>query len=116
MLKRVEVSRIASLHPRPSTRGYLYAIFSPTFPKHVKLGKSIEPSKRYSEYSNYNPNCDWQFLYVSQKFFEDYTEAEKTLMERLSKQKIYPTYNLEWYDSCHSQLIIDIIKELENNK
>lgn len=113
MNKNIEANRIAHFHPRPTTRGYLYAIFSPTFPKHVKLGKSIEPSKRYCEYNNTNPNCDWKFLYVSHKVFEDYTEAETMLMERLTKQEIYATYNKEWYDSIHSQLIINLIKELE---
>lgn len=112
--KQIEANRIAHFHPRPTTRGYLYAIFSPTFPKHIKLGKSIEPSKRYLEYNNTNPNCDWKYKYVSQKVFEDYTDAENVLIERLLKQDILPIYNKEWFDSSHTELIINLIKELES--
>jgi hypothetical protein len=114
--KHIEASRIAHFHPRPTTRGYLYAIFSPTFPNHIKLGKSIEPSKRFLEYNNYNVNADWEFKYISQKVFEDYTEAETELIKRLADMEHYPIYNKEWYDSKHTQLIIRLIQELENQK
>ena len=115
-MKSIEASRIERDYPRPSTRGYLYCIFSPTFPKHVKLGMTIEPSKRYCEYNNYNPNCDWKYKYISKGIFEDCKEAEKMLIRRLSLNEKYPIYNKEFYDSSITELIIDIIKNLENEE
>jgi hypothetical protein len=110
--KRERIDKIKCDFPRAPTAGYIYAIYSPTFSNFIKIGRTIDPSKRYCQYLDYNPHCDWRIEYIT-KIFEDSIEVETKLIARLYKKQICVKYNREYFDVKDKDKIIETIQELE---
>lgn len=110
--KKDRIERIKNAFPRAPTPGYIYVIFSPTFSNFIKIGRSVDVAKRYQQYLDYNPNCDWRFVYIS-KIFDDCIEVETELIKRLFHKQVVIKYNREWYGIGDKDIIITAIQNLE---
>jgi hypothetical protein len=112
MNKKDKIEDVRENHPRAPTAGYIYTIYSPTFSNFIKIGRTIDPSKRFQQYLDYNPNCDWEFIHIS-KIFDDCIEVESKLIQRLFQKQVLVKYNREYYDVKDKNIIINMIQELE---
>lgn len=112
MNKKDKIEDVKCKFPRAPTAGYIYTIYSPTFSNFIKIGRSVDVAKRFQQYLDYNPHCDWEFIHIS-KIFDDCIEVESKLIQKLFQKQVFVKYNKEWYDVKDKNIIIDMIQELE---
>jgi hypothetical protein len=118
MERKIDIGRrIRKEYPSRYSRyhGYIYAIYSKDFPKFIKIGKTTNPCKRYYDYNNYNPNCSYEYVYIT-KIFENADNIESKFIHCLYMKGIRPVYQKEWFDISHKDMIVNILEQLTTTK
>ncbi len=89
-----------------TTPGFIYAVYSPTFPSFVKVGKSYNLVSRLKQYNNSNPHSDYRFVAIS-KLVDNTVESEQ-----LIKSLGTVIQGNEWLDVKDKDIIIRAIEAL----
>ena len=93
-----------------NTTGFMYIIFSPSFPEFIKVGRTNNLKTRLLQYNSSNPYSDYTYLLYTPLLF-DMFEAEDFVLQQLGESM----YGKEWYGLDRlkeaKELIIGTTKE-----
>lgn len=105
---------IKTLPPKKDTRGFLYIVVNSVFPKHIKIGYTVNVSKRLTGYNSDQPYPTTRMLLVT-KEFSDAILVEKKVLEYLYKTIQPTTLKKEWFEIKHKDVLIYILEEAEKH-
>lgn len=94
------------------TRGYLYLLQDSAFPDWIKIGRTIDPQKRLSQYNSDRPLDTCRFTYIS-KPFVDVVRVEKVILTQLSLVVHSSSKSKEWFNIKNKDLLIQWIEKAE---
>lgn len=88
-------------------KGYIYIITNPSFPKHVKIGTSINVEKRLQQYQTYSP-------YRNYKIYFKLETTHPSKIEKYFDNK-YESSS-EWYNISSKEAKKEILNYIKNNE
>lgn len=93
-------------------KGYIYIVLDKAFPKHFKIGRTTDLSKRLSAYNADKPYPS-TYVYVVSREFEEVSIVEKSIIKKLYQETPSTTFSKEWFLIDYLELAIDLIEEAE---
>lgn len=111
---RKKANENASMYKDDLSAGYVYCVYSPTFPEFIKVGKTVNLQKRLVQYNTSNPYSDFIFLSVSE-FCLNSSEIETAIINVLGKNN--SLVGREWFENTPENIdtvvaIIEAVKPI----
>lgn len=107
--KRKESNDYANSLQDEYSAGYVYAVYSPTYPEFIKIGITQNLCTRIKSYNSYNPYSDFRYIAVS-KFCLNTKEIEDMLKNTIPDKSLVAN---EWFDIKHKEYIITVINSIQ---
>ena len=103
-MKTIDKHDLKYNYPVP---GYIYCVYSPSFPEYIKIGRTGDIARRFSNYLNSTPEADFVLLAVSRPV-KDTFKHDSALKSYLGN----PKAKREWYDISLKDKAIDYIESI----
>ncbi len=95
-LGNFSVEPLVKLPTPPDNRGFIYIVVDSAFPRHFKLGRTIDMKKRLMQYNSDKPYPTARVAVISD-MFEDVVSVEKDILKYLYHSSPPTTFSREWF-------------------